>query len=75
MLVDAAVVRLVLVATVVRLVLVAAVVRLVLVTAGMELLGTTSWWLPRWLDRLLSGGRAEALGAHEPPASTSAEVR
>ena len=31
----------------------ATVVRMLLVPAVMELLGNKSWWLPRWLDRLL----------------------
>jgi RND superfamily putative drug exporter len=53
----------------------ATVVRLVLVPAVMELLGKANWWLPGWLDRLLPARRAETLGAHEPPASTLAEVR
>jgi uncharacterized membrane protein YdfJ with MMPL/SSD domain len=56
----------------------ATVVRLVLVPAVMELLGKANWWLPGWLDRLLPASpawRAQALGAHEPPASTLAEVR
>ena len=53
----------------------ATLVRLVLVPAVMELLGKANWWLPGWLDRLLPGGRAKALGAAEPPASTLAEVR
>src|SRR5580700_6729440 len=56
----------------------ATVVRLVLVPAVMELLGKANWWLPRWLDRLLPASparRVQALGAHEPPASTLAEVR
>jgi uncharacterized membrane protein YdfJ with MMPL/SSD domain len=53
----------------------ATVVRLVLVPAVMELLGKANWWLPGWLDRLLPGGPAKALGATEPPASTLAEVR
>ncbi len=39
----------------------ATLVRMVLVPAAMTLLGDASWWLPRWLDRLLpaDGGRAE----------------
>src|SRR5580692_2044845 len=59
----------------------ATVVRLVLVPAVMELLGKANWWLPGWLDRLLPGGPggpgapAKALGTHEPPAATLAEVR
>ena len=31
----------------------ATVVRMVLVPATMRLMGDTSWWLPRWLDRTL----------------------
>ena len=31
----------------------ATIVRMLLVPAVMELLGNKSWWLPRWLDRLL----------------------
>jgi RND superfamily putative drug exporter len=31
----------------------ATVVRLLLVPAVMYLFGTSSWWMPRWLDRLL----------------------
>ena len=31
----------------------ATIVRLVLVPAAMTLLGDASWWMPRWLDRLL----------------------
>lgn len=31
----------------------ATVVRLLLVPASMELLGNATWWLPRWLDRIL----------------------
>jgi RND superfamily putative drug exporter len=53
----------------------ATVVRLVLVPAVMELLGKANWWLPGWLDRLLPDGRAKALSAYEPPASTLAEMR
>jgi len=56
----------------------ATVVRLVLVPAVMELLGQANWWLPGWLDRLLPAAparRAEALGADEPPAVTSAGTR
>ena len=56
----------------------ATVVRLVLVPAVMELLGKANWWMPGWLDRVLPASparRAQALDAHEPPASTLAEVR
>jgi RND superfamily putative drug exporter len=31
----------------------ATVVRLVLVPAVMQILGDRSWWLPRWLDRVI----------------------
>jgi RND superfamily putative drug exporter len=31
----------------------ATVVRMVLVPAVMQLLGERSWWLPRWLDRII----------------------
>jgi putative drug exporter of the RND superfamily len=44
------------------------IVRLVVVPAVMRRLGVWSWWIPKWLDRLLPGGsdsrRAAAL--HEP---------
>ena len=38
----------------------ATIVRLVLVPAVMALLGERSWWLPRWMDRLLPDARLEA---------------
>jgi RND superfamily putative drug exporter len=38
----------------------ATVVRMVLVPAVMQLLGDRSWWLPRWLDRVLPEGGLEA---------------
>jgi RND superfamily putative drug exporter len=38
----------------------ATVVRMVLVPAVMQLLGERSWWLPRWLDRVLPQGGLEA---------------
>jgi RND superfamily putative drug exporter len=31
----------------------ATVVRMVLVPAVMQILGDRSWWLPRWLDRII----------------------
>jgi RND superfamily putative drug exporter len=51
----------------------ATIVRMPLVPATMELLGDRTWWLPRWLDRLLpkievEGHEGEALleaGAEE----------
>ena len=42
----------------------ATVVRLLLVPAVMYLFGTRSWWIPRWLDRLLP--RIDVEGGHEP---------
>jgi RND superfamily putative drug exporter len=36
------------------------IVRLVVVPSLMRMLGHRSWWLPRWLDRLLPGGRPVA---------------
>jgi len=44
----------------------ATVVRLLLVPAVMYLLGTSSWWLPRWLGRMLP--RIDVEGTPEPPA-------
>ncbi len=40
----------------------ATVVRMVLVPATMTVLGSRSWWLPAWLDRLLPTIEAEAAG-------------
>ncbi len=37
----------------------ALVIRFVLVPAAMRTLGDRSWWIPRWLDRLLPGGAPE----------------
>jgi putative drug exporter of the RND superfamily len=37
----------------------ATVVRMVLVPAVMQILGDRSWWLPRWLDRLIPRARLE----------------
>ena len=31
----------------------ATIVRMVLVPAVMQILGDLSWWLPRWLDRVV----------------------
>jgi putative drug exporter of the RND superfamily len=50
----------------------ATVVRLILVPAVMYLLGTASWWLPKWLGRILP--RIDVEGAPEPPAASSAAV-
>lgn len=51
----------------------AMIIRFVLVPAAMRALGDRSWWIPRWLDRLLPGrartaetaGVGEAAGAGE----------
>jgi len=42
----------------------ATIVRLLLVPAVVYLFGTASWWIPRWLDRLLP--RIDVEGDHEP---------
>jgi RND superfamily putative drug exporter len=42
-------------------------IRFVLVPAAMRMLGDRSWWIPRWLDRLLPGQSAPA-----PPAGSAA---
>ncbi|TIC84066.1 MMPL family transporter [Nocardioides sp. GY 10127] len=47
----------------------ATVVRLLLVPATMVLLREANWWLPRWLDRLLPGGAAQASAAAPPESS------
>ena len=39
----------------------ATIVRMVLVPAVMQILGDRSWWLPRWLDRVLPEGGIEGL--------------
>jgi len=49
----------------------ATVVRLVLVPAVMHLLGTASWWLPKWLSHILP--RVDIEGAPEPPAAPAAQ--
>ncbi len=50
----------------------ATVVRLLLVPAVMYLLGRASWWLPKWLARLLP--RLDVEGTPEPPAASSADA-
>jgi RND superfamily putative drug exporter len=37
----------------------ATIVRMVLVPAAMQILGDRSWWLPRWLDRLIPRAQLE----------------
>jgi putative drug exporter of the RND superfamily len=37
----------------------ATIVRMVLVPAVMQLLGDRSWWLPRWLDRVIPDAALE----------------
>jgi RND superfamily putative drug exporter len=46
----------------------ATVVRMVLVPAVMQLLGDRSWWLPRWLDRVLPEGGIEGRAPAPAPA-------
>jgi putative drug exporter of the RND superfamily len=46
----------------------ATVVRMVLVPAVMQLLGDRSWWLPRWLDRVLPEGGIESRAPAPAPA-------
>jgi putative drug exporter of the RND superfamily len=51
----------------------ATVVRMALVPAIMQLLGRVSWWIPRWLDRLvprLDHEAAPAAAVRERPAET-----
>lgn len=43
----------------------ALLVRMVLVPAALQLLGEASWWLPRWLDRLLPTVDTEGEGLDE----------
>ena len=40
-------------------------VRFVILPATMRALGDRSWWIPRWLDRLLPGERPPAVAAGE----------
>lgn len=42
------------------------IVRLVIVPALMKALGRWSWWMPRWLDRLLPGGETAPAGESAP---------
>jgi RND superfamily putative drug exporter len=44
------------------------IVRLVVVPAMMRALGRWSWWMPKWLDRLLPGGQQPV---REQPAATA----
>jgi putative drug exporter of the RND superfamily len=46
----------------------ATIVRLVLVPAVMQLLGERSWWLPRWLDRVIPQGGLEGHAPAPAPA-------
>jgi RND superfamily putative drug exporter len=47
----------------------ATVVRMVLVPAVMQLLGERSWWLPRWLDRVIPEGGLEGHAPAPAPAA------
>jgi putative drug exporter of the RND superfamily len=49
----------------------ATVVRLVLVPAVLYLFGTGSWWIPRWLDRLLPHINVEGGPKPSTPASAA----
>ena len=46
----------------------ATVVRLLLVPASMQMLGNATWWLPRWLDRILPHLNIEGHAAPAEPA-------
>ena len=46
----------------------ALVVRMILVPAALELLGEASWWIPRWLDRILPNITIEPPHDGEAPA-------
>ena len=50
----------------------ATVVRLLLVPSVMYLLGTASWWLPKWLGRILP--RFDTEGGSGRPATAGADV-
>ncbi len=41
----------------------ATIVRLMLVPAVMILVGKGNWWLPRWLDRIIPGGKKKTPAA------------
>ncbi|WBQ02958.1 MMPL family transporter [Kribbella sp. CA-293567] len=47
----------------------ALLVRMVLVPAALQLLGEVSWWLPRWLDRLLPTVDTEGATLQDPDLS------
>ena len=51
----------------------ATIVRLLLVPSVMYLLGTASWWLPKWLGRLLP--RIDVEGPPEPPPAAGPDHR
>jgi RND superfamily putative drug exporter len=53
----------------------ATIVRLLLVPAVMYLFGTASWWIPRWLDRILPRIDVEGDSQAAPPASPAARDR
>ncbi len=45
------------------------IVRLILVPAAMNRLGKWSWWMPKWLDRLLPGGSSIPAGGERSGAA------
>jgi putative drug exporter of the RND superfamily len=47
----------------------ATIVRMVLVPAVMQLLGDRSWWLPRWLDRVIPEANLEGPAPAPAPAA------
>jgi putative drug exporter of the RND superfamily len=50
------------------------VVRMTIVPAVMYLLGERSWWLPRWLDRILPDVDVEGAQLNRPAAKASEEL-
>jgi RND superfamily putative drug exporter len=51
----------------------ALVVRMTIMPAVMSLLGTSAWWLPRWLDRLVPEIDVEGSRLHPQPAGPAPE--
>jgi RND superfamily putative drug exporter len=52
----------------------ALVVRMVLVPAALELMGEASWWIPRWLDRVLPDLDVEGHQLDEPDIARKPEL-
>jgi RND superfamily putative drug exporter len=51
------------------------VVRMTLVPAALALLGQRSWWLPRWLDRVLPSLDIEGAGVQQAPSPADRALR